>query len=171
MSSQYEPRTPPPISGTRRPDHRIVQEASLPPTARTMDQLADSIRNRNQQQNRVSSTSTSSRYSTDSNVGLHCSDPGYALSYGPAPLPVPRPQPSRTTYNPIVARHRRAAAPVDVILPGTTRSHKYEGFWLIRGTMRKTEADMSARDKWWKKTKEERPSSADGPYEEKSGWF
>jgi hypothetical protein len=151
-----------------------VREQGLPASVKTTDDLADFIRNRRLSQAHPSSPTAASRYSytiDSAATGLS------RRASGRASLSSRHPRPSfqstRTTPHPFVAglRNKYATPPVAHVLPGATRQHKYEGFWLARGTMRKTEADMKARSKWWKKTKEERPSSTTGPYVETSGWY
>ncbi|EXJ60278.1 hypothetical protein A1O7_04430 [Cladophialophora yegresii CBS 114405] len=155
-------------NGTGRLDPRLAREQGLPATIQTTDQLADFIKTRYQEQTYSWSPSLASQYS-------YVPDSPATGLYRRASRRGSRPsfQSTRTTSNPIVAglRNKYATPPVDCVLPGATRRHKYEGFWLARGTMRKTEADMKDRNKRWKKAREERPASSNGPYVETSGWY
>ncbi|OCT52921.1 hypothetical protein CLCR_10782 [Cladophialophora carrionii] len=161
-------------NGTGQLDPRLVREHGLPATVQTTDQLADFIKTRYQGQTNSWSPSVALHYSFTPDspaIGL------YRRASGRASLSSQHPRPSfqstRTSSNPIVAglRNKYATPPVAYVLPGAARRHKYEGFWLARGTMRKTEADMKDRNKWWKKAKEERPASSNSPYVETSGWY
>ncbi|KIW89361.1 uncharacterized protein Z519_10215 [Cladophialophora bantiana CBS 173.52] len=64
-------------------------------------------------------------------------------------------------------RHRYVARPAVVrVLPGSTRAHEYQGFWLARGTMRKTEAETKGSTKSWRRKKEGKDKHA-----QSSSWF
>ncbi|KIW68943.1 hypothetical protein PV04_04854 [Phialophora macrospora] len=161
-------------NGTGLLDPRLVREQGLPASVKTTDDLANFIRNRRPSQTYPASPTAASRYSyiiDSAATGPYRSAPARAS------LSSQRPRPSfqstRATSNPFVAglRNKYATPAVAYVLPGATRQHKYEGFWLAHGTMRKTEADMKDRKKWWKKAKEERPSSSNAPYVETSGWY
>jgi hypothetical protein len=179
----YQPQPPVPIpirnhpvsivydNGTGLLDPRLVQDHGLPATVQTTDQLAEFLRHRNPAHLQVPSPTEASQYS-DSEDLLYA---GHSHSSFEHPS-LHRQQFRYTTYTmpTSVAGYRgRSASPViSRVLPGTTRKHQYEGFWLSRRALRKSKADLKACTRWWKRAKEERPSSSnDGTYVETSGWY
>jgi len=164
-------------NGTGRIDPNLAIEQGLPPSVQTTDELAEYIKARTHERSyaysRPQTSASQYLYRPDSHAtSLHRSDSGHgSFAYEP-----PRSRAytnSRANALPSVAglRNKYATKPIARVLPGTTRKHKYEGFWLARGTMRKTEADLDNRKKW-KKAKDARPPTASsGTYVETSGWY
>ena len=150
-------------NGTGYLDPRLIQQKGLPPSIKTTDQLAEYLRRRNQGQKRAPSPGSSSQHSQ---------------STGPPSERLGVPQPLRTRNYAVRGpsgsttasghRGRYEASVVARVLPGTTRKHPYEGFWLSRGTVKKPERNL----KWRRKVAAvERPATAAGAYVETSGWY
>jgi hypothetical protein len=194
-------------NGTGRLDPALIREQNLPPWVQTTDQLAEFIKAQQQEKEERSSTysrqqssrrpptATSqhtrpptavSQHSQHSYVSGHTtlgrSDSGYsARSAHNASFRYN----TRAQHVPAVPgiRSKYAVQPIARILPGTTRKHKYEGFWLARGTVRKTGSDKLARKQSIKSTHARQeskastsypPSAYRGPreaYRETSGWY
>ncbi|OAG34736.1 hypothetical protein AYO21_11084 [Fonsecaea monophora] len=142
----------------------FVRDQSLPPHVRTTAQLAEFIRTREDSSSGLEdrgvapppasffSTSSSSCYSSHSSSSSSSSNsnpPSPSQSTGPMyhHAPVSRSHErirvtaaAAAAAAGILMRHHHVARPtVRVrVLPGATRTHRYQGFWLRRGTMRKT---------------------------------
>ncbi len=90
-------------------------------------------------------------------------------------LPRPGPHITRVTSNPMIAglSRRYVSSPVVRVLPGTTRKHPYQGYWVSRGTMRKVpEApDVNNCGKRKRKGKKTKSAAEKGQYVETSGWY
>ncbi|KAH0845781.1 hypothetical protein FOPE_12166 [Fonsecaea pedrosoi] len=139
----------------------FVRDQSLPPHVRTTAQLAEFIRTREDSSSGLEdggaapppasffSTSSSSCYSSHSSSSSSNSNPpSPSQSTGPMYHHAPvsrsheriRVTAAAAAAAGILMRHHHVARPtVRVrVLPGATRTHRYQGFWLRRGTMRKT---------------------------------
>ncbi|EXJ73632.1 uncharacterized protein A1O5_03394 [Cladophialophora psammophila CBS 110553] len=183
-------------NGTGRLHDSFVQQQDLPPHVRTTEQLAEFIRNRSHSDeyrdeaggNPFSSSPpspfpcsrvwSSSHYSTDSTpAGAGAASPFYRHASDAYERLRPATASSGTSTtttkaaaHPVVVagvRHRYVAQPAVVrVLPGSTRAHAYQGFWLGRGTMRKTEAETKGSTKSWRAKKEGKDKHAAS-----SSWF
>ncbi|OAP65385.1 hypothetical protein AYL99_01357 [Fonsecaea erecta] len=152
-------------NGTGRLHASLVREQGLPPHVRTTEQLADFIKSR---QGALSNAPPSSSIlRVPQTPSCHYSSSATRTFYHP---------PSSTgSYERIrfVAgiRHRYGGAPpVSRILPGATRAHKYEGFWLRRGTTRKADAERQQKRGGSKKSSSSSFSNKDN-HVETSGWY
>ncbi|KIY03115.1 uncharacterized protein Z520_01582 [Fonsecaea multimorphosa CBS 102226] len=153
------PATPASIcydNGTGRLHASLVQERGLPPYVQTTEQLAAFIKSQSrgqQQQHRDDQLSGSPNAppSSFSPVGrsasvysssargtfYHHSSGSYERLLRPAPVAA-----VADPFMVAAMRHRYGARPaVARILPGATRTHEYQGFWLRRGTTHRTESD------------------------------
>lgn len=172
-------------NGTGILDPRLVRENDLPSDVRTAAQLAHFIKYRRPRKGEPEPANLSP---------TACSRYSYTITCPPSPagprrssstrVSAPREasrRPTRTYVikagaNPAIVsglRTKYAGAPVGRILPGSTRKHEHQGFWLRRRTMRKVDADQKDRKKGRAKSEQKRPTTADGPapYVETSGWY
>ncbi|KIW43437.1 hypothetical protein, variant [Exophiala oligosperma] len=175
-------------NGYGRIESQLIQEQHLPSNIKTTEQLVEFIRARDQDNNRVSSAS--SHYSTESTF-VSSVTPNDSRSYSiqgnpyemlrPAPQnsrvapssfasPRPGPQASRVVSNPLLTgfSRRYVSAPVLRVLPGTTRKHEYQGYWLAKGTMRRLEI---LKTKTGKHKERKTKSVGQDHYAETSGWY
>ncbi|KAJ4510723.1 hypothetical protein HRR81_004005 [Exophiala dermatitidis] len=161
-------------NGTGRLDPRLVQEQGLPSCVKTTDQLAAYLRLHGHAE---WSPVSSSHYSTDFTVPSR----SHSLHHTKQSLrgPPTNITPSYAYYggvssNALIAGlSRRFVAPTIVhTLPGTTRKHEKEGYWLARGTLRRVPAERSSRTGKgrWKKSKEAAIDSGK-KFVETSGWY
>lgn len=158
-------------NGTGRLDPQLIEDQGFPHQVKTTAQLADFIRSRSQDE--PFPDSSSSRYSTDSQLPVifpprESSLPSKSfdlqsqISHHTAKMP----------FNPTVVGMRNRygnVRPVVRILPGTQRKHQYEGYWLRRNTMRKepVEVEEKSRIHWWSK----KETVTQDSYVETSGWY
>ncbi|KIW75260.1 hypothetical protein Z517_12034 [Fonsecaea pedrosoi CBS 271.37] len=157
----------------------FVRDQGLPPHVRTTAQLAEFIRMREDSSNGLEdggaappasffSTSSSSCYSSHSSSSSSNSNPpspsqstGPMYHHGPASRSHERIRVTAAAAAAagILIRHHHVARPIVRVrvLPGATRTYRYQGFWLRRGTMRKTnnsETESGKKEKGGKKRAE-----------------
>ncbi|KIW11547.1 hypothetical protein PV08_10848 [Exophiala spinifera] len=174
-------------NGYGRVESQLLQEHHLPSNIKTTDQLVEFIRSRDRDNNHTSSSSRCSSESTFvSNIA-----PSDAWTYNapgnsddvlrPAsqdsripPSPFISPRPGRLTSR-VVSNllttgfsRRYVSAPDLRVLPGATRKHNYQGYWLKKGTMRTLESPKTKAGK----LKESKTKSVGRErYVETSGWY
>ncbi|KIX00987.1 uncharacterized protein Z518_10053 [Rhinocladiella mackenziei CBS 650.93] len=191
FSSAWPPPPPPPFppnredsptpasfvydNGTGRLDPGLVRDQGLPPHVKTTEQFATFIKSRNSRGDR--SPVSSSHYSMDSPVSAI---PPYRsihrpniVQSGSFEFSRPSRHNARTEQNSTMfgARRKYDARPVFCILPGTTRKHKYEGFWLGRATMRKIPTEAVKDRKRWVGKQREGGNNENKDVVETSGWY
>jgi len=185
IPSRYENHTPAYDNGTGRLDPSLVREHGLPLSVQTTEGLTNFIKHRSQERTSRPAPMSPSTYGANSPMTpVRCSEDSWTPSYTSSP---PRRSFSTRVSNPATAGLRRRygnAAPVGRLLPGSTRKHKHQGFWLRRRTVRDAEPALpvtsqmsverkkSTNKKWWRKTRDERPASENRPQaRETSEWY
>ncbi|OAL22171.1 hypothetical protein AYO20_11212 [Fonsecaea nubica] len=158
----------------------FVRDQSLPPHVRTTAQLAEFIRTRKDSSSGLEeggaapppasffSTSSSSCYSSHSSSSSSSSNSnppspsqstGPMYHHAPASRSCERIRVTAAAAAGILMRYHHVARPIVRVrvLPGATRTHRYQGFWLRRGTMRKSnnaETESGKKEKGEKKRAE-----------------
>lgn len=156
-------------NGTGMLDPQLLQAEGLPMHFKTTDQLAEFIRNRD------SSSGSSSHYSTNSSVYSQAQPYAprtFSVQSNPYHLPRPASHSVRAMTNPMVTgiSRRYVVQPVVHMLPGATKKHEFEGYWLRRGTLRQVSGE-GGKNRKDRRQKAKGEAEQDRSYVETSGWY